>query len=167
MAPSYLTLLGIALAAACLVSCRDPNAAPRPESVEIGGETFTLEVRRDDEGRAAGMMGWTEVPDHEGLIFVFPDAAVRRFWMKNCLIDIDVIYLDGRGRITATYTMRAETPQADDETDSAYQARLLGYSSRLPSQFAIELRAGSIDRLDLRIEQSIDLDLDRLKSTAR
>ena len=41
------------------------------------------------------------------------------------------------------------------------------YSSRLPAQFAIELKAGTIERLKLKPGMEISLHLERLKKLAR
>jgi uncharacterized membrane protein (UPF0127 family) len=139
---------------------------PGLEVVSIGGETFHLELAADEASTTRGLMHRDAVPDDGGMLFVFPRAELRTFWMGHCLIDIDIIFLDGRGRVTATHTMKAETPQAEGETDAAYRARMPDYSSRLPAQFAIELKAGSLERLDVAFEDRIELDLERLKAAA-
>jgi uncharacterized membrane protein (UPF0127 family) len=46
------------------------------------------------------------------------------------------------------------------------ESQLEPYSSGWPAQFAIELRAGSIDRLQLKIGQKIELPLASLKARA-
>jgi uncharacterized membrane protein (UPF0127 family) len=81
-------------------------------------------------------------------------------------VDIDIIFLDTRGRVTALHRMKAEPPRSPQESDEAYRSRLPMYSSGLPAQFAIELPAGSLDRLKLAVEDRIELDLDRLKGMA-
>ena len=103
------------------------------------------------------------------MLFVFPDKEiqVQHFWMGHCLVDMDIIYLDSHGRITATHRMKAEPPQRPDESDAEYDRRMRRYSSAYPAQFAIELKAGSLDRLNLKVEDRIPLDLDRLKAMTR
>ncbi len=150
----------------------DPDAAPQPgprEEVEIGGETFRLELANDDLTRQAGLMHRTNIPDDGGMLFVFPDAQMRSFWMAYCLIDMDLIFLDARGRVTATHRMKALPPRRSDESRFAYEQRVRAadYTSRYPAQFAIELKAGSLDRLKVGVEDLIGLDLARLKAAAR
>ena len=135
--------------------------------VHIGGETFTLDLALDDTTRAKGLMEQTSLPKDGGLLFVFPDSIKRSFWMKNCLMDIDLIFLDSRGTITALHKMIAELPQEKNETDWNYESRLGKYWSGGPSRFAIELAPGSIQRLKLRVNDRISLDLPLLKSMAR
>jgi uncharacterized membrane protein (UPF0127 family) len=80
---------------------------------------------------------------------------------------MDIIYLDARGTITAMHRMKAEAPRRGDESESQYDARMPRYSSALPAQFAIELKAGTLDRLGVEVDNRIELDLKRLKSLAK
>ena len=111
-------------------------------------------------------MGVTSIDPAGGMLFVFPKSEVRSFWMKNCVIDMDIVFVDGQGRVTAIHTMVVEPPQLADESDLAYQRRLTPYSSRYPSQFAIELRAGTAERLGIGFDDRIDLDVERLRALA-
>jgi uncharacterized membrane protein (UPF0127 family) len=63
--------------------------------------------------------------------------------------------------------MKKEPPRGADETEAAYEWRLKAYRSQRPAQFAIELKAGSIDRLKLKRGQTVEMDLARLKRMAR
>lgn len=144
----------------------DEEARPPLEEVELGGETFKLEIAADAEARALGLMGRTEIADDGGMIFIYPRAGFRSFWMFDCVIDIDLIYLDARGRIVSTHTMRAEPPRAADESLPAYEHRLKRYPSRRLAQYAIELKVGTIERLEVEVGDRIELDLRTLRRMA-
>ncbi len=145
-----------------------PQEKPVPkEKVVIGGETFELELAADDRTRRRGLAGRDQIDDHGGMLFVYRHAWRRSFWMKDCLVDMDVLFLDSRGRIVRVHEMKAEPPQKPDEPRRVYERRLKLYGSSRPMQFAIELKAGSIDRLDLEPGPVIELDLPRLKKLAR
>ncbi len=159
-----LTLLLILAAAA---GCDRIREIPGPERIMLAGRAFTLEVAADEPTRARGLGGRESIPADGGMLFIFPDAVVRSFWMRDCLVDIDIMFLDPRGRITAVHRMTPEPPRRDDETEAAYLRRLRNYASVYPAQFAIELRAGSLDALGLRVDQKVELDLTRLKAMAR
>jgi hypothetical protein len=168
-----------------VVSCNPQNGAgddgkgtggsgktgPKTERLVIGGKTFDLELALDANARALGLMNRASIADNGGMLFVFPDSGVMRqsFWMKNCLVDIDIIYLDPRGKITAMHRMKAEAPRRSDETEAQYEARIGRnlYPSGYPAQFAIELKSGWLDQLNLKVEQQIELDIPRLKAMAR
>ena len=150
-----------------LKSCQPPPGDPRTESVHIAGERFDLEPATDALSRRRGLMGRTQIPAQGGMLFVFTQPRTQSFWMGYCLVDMDLIFLDPQGRVTAAHRMKVEPPRRSDESEPAYKARLPGYSSVLPAQFAIELRAGTIDRLGLEVESKVELDLPRLKALAR
>ncbi len=135
--------------------------------IAIGGEPFTMDVSADDASRIRGLEGVTEIPPDGGMIFIFPDSQVRSFLMRNCLTDIDVMFLDPQGRVTAVHTMPVEPPRRADEAQPAYERRLPLYASGYPAQFAIELRAGTLDRLGVEVNSKIPLDLHGLKALAR
>ncbi len=164
-APVVVALLGLLAAAGPTTA--PGESTPVREEVVIAGETFRLELADTDKSRGRGLGGRTKIDTDGGMLFVFRHARWRSFWMKDCLIDIDAIFLDNRGRITAVHEMKKQPPRADDESVAAYEYRLKHYPSRGPSRFVIELQEGSIDRLRIKRGQTIRLDLPRLKKKAR
>lgn len=52
----------------------------------------------------------TELPDNGGMLFVFKRAERRQFLMRDCYMDIDIIFLDANGTITAFHHMPMEPP---------------------------------------------------------
>ncbi len=159
-------LLAVLLGTAA-TGCESFRRDPRSVAVEITDERFSLEVAADDTTRVRGLMARTEIPADGGMIFIFPEPAIRSFWMGYCLTDIDLIFLDPNGRVTAVHRMTEESPRREGESEPAYRARLRDYPSLYPAQFAIELQAGAIDRLGIGFDDKIELDLPRLKALAR
>ena len=142
---------------------KDDEKKPLKEQIIIAEETFKLEVAADDKTRAKGLMGREKIDEHGGMIFIYKRAQRQSFWMKNCLIDIDLMYLDSRGRIVSMHKMKKEPPRGRNETAFDYERRLKRYPSGRSSQFIIELKPGSIDRLKLKVGQTIKLDLPKLR----
>jgi uncharacterized membrane protein (UPF0127 family) len=136
-------------------------------TIPIGNEIFYVEIVNTNQTRAQGLMHRTEIPKDGGMLFVFPDSILRSFWMKNCLIPMDLIFLDSRGTITATHEMPIEDPQNEAESEWEYDNRLSHYWSNSPARFAIELQSGSIKRLGLKVNERIALDFPYLRSLAR
>ncbi|MAC19506.1 MAG: hypothetical protein CMJ23_07545 [Phycisphaerae bacterium] len=130
------------------------------------GERFDVELASTIESRGRGMGGRKTFPAGTAMLFVNPGDRVRRYWMKNCLVDIDVAFIDRFGRITAMHRMPAEPPRRPRESTASYQARLKGYPSRRPARYALELPAGDLDRLGFRVGEVLPMPHAPLQATA-
>lgn len=154
----------------CLASCVLPAIGALHEESDTGlyeiliaGDTFFLEVAADEVTRMTGLSGRDFIAADGGMIFVFPRSRYRWFYMRDCLIPIDILFLDSAGVITATYTMLPERPRMVGESERAYTSRLKRYHSNAPSQYVIELRAGTIEHLGLAQGDRVMLDSRWLK----
>jgi uncharacterized membrane protein (UPF0127 family) len=58
------------------------------------GAEFSLEIAADDRTRALGYMFRERVAANEGMLFVFDTMESHPFWMKNCRVALDIIWLD-------------------------------------------------------------------------
>lgn len=168
-----------------------PSAAPVSAAtgttpVKIKGQTFNLEIAADEPVRMRGLGGRTSIPDDGGMIFAFPSSqwTVQNFVMRDCPIDIDIIYLDGAGRVLAAHEMKAQPRGEGDgqpgdwdvsritdpkRRDGAihYETRLVKYSSKFPATFAVELKAGSIKKLGVQEGDLLEFDVSGLKKRAK
>ncbi|MDA0295336.1 MAG: DUF192 domain-containing protein [Planctomycetota bacterium] len=158
-------LITSAAIAIAISGCTEPSnpVDGGVEEVKIGEMTFNLELALSTERRRQGLGGREMLPADGGMLFAFPRAAQQRFWMYDCLMDIDIAYLDPIGYITAIHTMPKEAPRGVDELEVDYQNRLPGYPSRYPAQFVIELAPGMFETLGLEAGDRIDIPTDRLE----
>lgn len=61
--------------------------------VIINDQKIGLEVAKTPEQQALGLMYRTSLDDNRGMLFSFDPPRPTRFWMKNCLINLDMIFL--------------------------------------------------------------------------
>lgn len=134
--------------------------------ITIAGERFDLVPALDTGARTLGLGGVASIPDRGGMVFVFPAPTVLSFVMRDCRTDIDIAYLDDRGRVLTTYTMINE-PRRPGESDWDYEDRLTRYSSRFPARFAVEVAPGTFERLGVRTGDVFEFDAAALKARAR
>ena len=160
--PARFAGLLLLLAAAAFPGCEKHTSSPvdGTQRVEINGRSFTLEIAADPPARLQGLSDRRQIADHGGMLFVFPTPDKLRFVMRRCYVPIDLIYLDATGRVIATHAMAVEPPDTPE-------SRLKQYRSPWPAQFAIELKGGSLQGLDLTTGQKINLPLEDLKQLAR
>jgi uncharacterized membrane protein (UPF0127 family) len=118
--------------------------------VRIGEHVFTVEVMDTPEQWRKGMGGRAELPPGYGLWFVYPRDSMHSFWMKDCTVPLDAIFVTAAGEIVATHTMQVE-PVDTPET------ALPCYSSNRPAKFALEVAAGTCQALGIEPGQHVDI----------
>lgn len=64
-----------------------------------GKHQFLVELATTYRQQAIGMMGRTKLDPDKGMFFVYGNAERRGYWMKDCLIYLDIIYIKEDGRI--------------------------------------------------------------------
>jgi uncharacterized membrane protein (UPF0127 family) len=84
-------------------------------------------------------------PDH-GMIFIYErDQPNLSFWMKNCLMNLSIAYVNDRGVIVNIHNSMVAPDPATPDRD------LERYESDLPARFAIEMEEGWFERHGIEI----------------
>ncbi|MHC4910801.1 MAG: DUF192 domain-containing protein, partial [Planctomycetota bacterium] len=70
----------------------DEQAKKKPpiEKVTIRGREFKLVLAATEPSRAQGLAGVKEIPADGGMLFVFTRSRILSFWMKGCVVDMDL-----------------------------------------------------------------------------
>lgn len=108
-------MAGFCAAALVLIgaSCRsEGEPAPPPETtgaraVLPSGQVYRLEVALTPDAQAHGLMFRESLREKSGMIFLFSDGQPHRFWMKNTMIPLDIIWMDAAGQVVF---VSADTP---------------------------------------------------------
>lgn len=95
----------------CMTSLAAPNWA---EAVFPSGAHFSLEIAADAESIQRGYMFREKIGKHEGMLFVFPRPDTYGFWMKNCVVSLDIIWLDDDFRVVEIAHDRQPCPEEGD-----------------------------------------------------
>lgn len=117
----------------------------------IGPEKFVVEISDTMEKQRLGLMYRQFIPDNYGMLFVYHHEEFRGFWMKNCLVNLDIIYLDRNKQIINIHT--AVPPCKNDPCKT--------YASERPAQYVLELRANRSKELNLKPGDTIFFTLKR------
>ena len=76
-------------------------ATPRGKVTFGDGTVVTVELATTTEAQQRGLMFRKSLAEREGMLFVFPSSDFRPFWMQNCLIGLDIIWIDESSNIVS------------------------------------------------------------------
>lgn len=119
---------------------RQGQKLPVTAQVTVADTTIDLEVARTDKQRRIGLMYRRSLEKNRGMLFLFDPPRAVRFWMKNTLIPLDMIFLrDGQVQKVVT-----AAPPCEQSRCPTY-----GMEKTAVDQ-VIELRAGRAEELGIQ-----------------
>lgn len=77
--------------------------------VTAGMHQIDAQVALTPEQRQIGLMFRKEMPQHEGMLFVFEQPAGQCFWMKNTLLPLTAAFVADDGTIVNLADMKPQT----------------------------------------------------------
>jgi len=80
--------------------------------LSAGMHLIDAQVARTPEQRQIGLMMRRDMPQQEGMIFIFEQASRQCFWMKNTLLPLTAAFLADDGRIVNMANMKPQTEEA-------------------------------------------------------
>lgn len=130
------------------------DTAPSPLSLKVQDievvrsdlKSFPVmaEVARTLDEQQHGLMGRTELPEGKGMLFVYDAPQEVRFWMKDTLIPLDILFVLPDGTISKI----VQGAKPHDETP-------------IPSESAVnavlELASGEVKRMGVTVGDSLRL----------
>lgn len=110
---STLTLTLAALFAPLTASAQDsPQMNLQRIKLTAGMHLIDAQVAFTPEQRQIGLMFRKEMPQQEGMIFVFEQASQQCFWMKNTLLPLTAAFVADDGTIVNLADMKPQTTDA-------------------------------------------------------
>ena len=116
-------------------------SACSPKTVKIilpDGFTVKAELAITPQEAEKGLMFRTELSENHGMLFIFEQDAPRYFWMKNTLIDLDIIFITSDKKV---FSYEENVPHSYVYTPDNQVAKAAGFG-----QYVLELPAGSVKK---------------------
>jgi len=123
-----LALLLSALGLQTTVQAQAPQMNLQRTQLSAGMHLLDVQLALTPEQRQIGLMWRKEMPQHEGMLFVFEQPASQCFWMRNTLLPLTAAFVDDDGTIVNLADMK---PQNDDT-----------HCSLKPVRFVLEMNQG-------------------------
>lgn len=126
---NFAALILVAGMACGAASAQDAPQMNLPRAkLSAGMHQIDAQVAATPEQRSTGLMFRKEMPQHEGMLFVFEQPSVQCFWMKNTLLPLTAAFVADDGTIVNLADMKPQT------TDSHCSAR--------PVRYVLEMNQG-------------------------
>jgi uncharacterized membrane protein (UPF0127 family) len=122
---------------ALLATAQDRPQTTLPRiKLQAGMYQIDTQVAQTEAQRQIGLMFRQEMPQHEGMLFVFEQPATQCFWMKNTLLPLTAAFVADDGTIVNLADMKPQT------TDSHCSAK--------PVRFVLEMNQGWFTKKGLK-----------------
>lgn len=139
MRGAHSLVLVLALTVGC-GGAATPAASPTPSAAAAdgaravlpSGAVYRIELARTPEEQQRGLMFRESLPERTGMLFLFEDDDPHKFWMKNTMIPLDMIWMDGAGRVLF---ISADTPPCKADPCP-------NYGPEVPSRSVLEIAGG-------------------------
>jgi len=103
---------------------------------------FQVWLADTPQRQAQGLMFVRSLPDMRGMLFVHDQPRPMSMWMKNTYIPLDMVFIDGKGRI-----------QQIVEQTTPHSLALI--QSQEPALAVLEIAGGEAKRLGIRAGQHV------------
>lgn len=118
------------------------------DSVCVNKTCFEVTIADSSSERSRGLMYVEDLDELDGMFFVYPESGNYSFWMKNTLIPLDIIWINGDFEIV--YIEKNASPCVD-VCDS--------YSSDKEAKYVLEINGGLSDKFGFGVGDVVSLNL--------
>ena len=132
--------LAFALAASVAFAQEPQTKLPRVK-LSAGMHQIDAQVAATTEQRMTGLMHRKEMPQHEGMLFVFEQPSQQCFWMKNTLLPLSIAFVEDDGTIVNIDEMAPQT--------------LESHCSLKPVRYVLEMNKGWFARKGIKAGQKL------------
>ena len=102
---SFLVAIGLGAP----VHASEPQMDLPRTRLQAGMHQIDAQVAATPMQRSIGLMFRKEMPPHEGMLFVFEQAGVQCFWMKNTLLPLTAAFVADDGTIVNLADMKSQS----------------------------------------------------------
>ena len=92
--------------------------------VEINDKVYDVKVVTTSDEMSKGLQNVTELPEDEGMLFVFEEPQTVGFWMKDTEIPLDIIFIDEDLEVLSIYKGQPNNQDIVEEDNVKYVLEL-------------------------------------------
>ena len=88
----------------------------------------------------------SDLAEHQGMLFIFPNEEPRTFWMRNTYLSLDIIFIDADKTVVSL--IEEATPLSEAPLPSGY-----------PAKYVVEIRGGLAKKLGITRGSKVKFDV--------
>jgi uncharacterized protein len=89
----------------------EPQLKLQRIKLSAGMHQIDAQLAQTPEQRQTGLMWRKEMPQHEGMLFIFEQPSQQCFWMKNTLLPLTAAFVADDGTIVNLEDMKPQTTE--------------------------------------------------------
>ncbi|WP_213959826.1 MULTISPECIES: DUF192 domain-containing protein [unclassified Variovorax] len=121
-------LLALSLTAMAPALAQEPQTDLQRVRLTAGMYQIDAQVALQPREREIGLMFRREMPQQEGMLFVFEEPSTQCFWMKNTILPLTAAFVADDGRIVNLVDMQPQTTNT--------------HCSEAPVRYVLEMNQG-------------------------
>ena len=116
-----------------------------PKSILLGNAEVFVEIGDNTSEWEKGLMFRKSLGENSGMLFIFKDLQERSFWMKNTLIELDLIFIDEDLKIV---NIQNAVPCEKEQCEN--------YNSVFPAKYVLEVNSGFVEKNNILVGDVVE-----------
>jgi uncharacterized membrane protein (UPF0127 family) len=132
----FVTVLSLSFSLLGLAAAQEPQGHLPRVTITAGLYKIDAQVAQTEAQQEYGLMFRREMPQSEGMVFVFDKPSTQCFWMKNTILPLTAAFIADDGRIVNLADMQPQTENTHCSTE--------------PVRFVLEMNQGWFARKGIK-----------------
>ena len=113
-------------------------------TIKLDSKILDVQIAETDAQKIRGLMFQNELPDNQGMIFVFSQEQVVPIWMLNMQFPLDIIWFDANGNVIH---IEKNVPPCKSALETA--ACTVQNADGKKAKYVLEVAAGFTDKFQI------------------
>ncbi|MFZ3074429.1 MAG: DUF192 domain-containing protein [Minisyncoccales bacterium] len=125
-----------------------PEAGRIAGKVCFGEQCYGVELARTSQEIERGLMYRSSLDKDKGMLFDFGTAGIHKFWMKNTLISLDMVWIGADKKIIFI----------SNNISPCIKNTCPLYGPDLPARYVLEVNGGEMKRLTAKVGDAVAIE---------
>lgn len=121
----------------------------KPKIVTIAGQEIKVKIAKTPSQKELGLGKIKNLPEDQGMIFIYDNYVIPGYWMKDMKFPIDIIWI--KDNMVMGYEKDLK-PQADNINLPTYQPKTF-------INYVLEVNSGFVEKYGLKIGDNVKLSI--------